>query len=181
MALMNYANMNSKHRVSAIVSTYNSERFLRGCLEDLVQQTLFKRQELEVIVVNTGSQQGEDSLVNELQKDYPQIVSIRIGQRETIYQAWNRGIRAASGEYVTTANTDDRHRSDALEVMASELDAHPEVALVYGDVFVTNFENQTFDSHIRSGYLLRPDFSHEIMLSGCHMGPQPMWRKTIVG
>ena len=146
--------MNSKHRVSAIVSTYNSERFLRGCLEDLVQQTLFKRHELEVIVVNTGSQQGEDSLVNELQKNYPQIVSIRIGERETIYQAWNRGIRAASGEYVTTANTDDRHRSDALEVMASELDAHPEVALVYGDVFVTNFENQTFDSHIRSGYLL---------------------------
>ena len=171
--------MNSKYRVSAIVSTYNSEKFLRGCLEDLVQQTLFKRNELEVIVVNTGSEQGEDSLVTEFQKDHPHIVSIGIGQRETIYQAWNRGIRSAFGEYVTNANTDDRHRTDALEVMASELDAHPEVALVYGDVFVTNFENQTFDSHIRSGYHRRPDFSPDIMLSGCHMGPQPMWRRRL--
>jgi GT2 family glycosyltransferase len=169
--------MNSKYRVSAIVSAYNSERFLQGCLEDLVGQTLFQRNELEVIVVNTGSQQGEDVVVSELQRKHPQIVSIRIGQRETIYQAWNRGIRAASGEYVTNANTDDRHRADALEVMAAELDAHPEVALVYGDMFVTNFENQTLDSHIRSGYHVRPDFSPDIMLSGCHMGPQPMWRR----
>jgi len=171
--------MHSKYRVSAIVSTYNSERFLRGCLLDLVQQTLFQQDELEVIVVNTGSQQGEDALVSEFQKSYPQIVSIRIGQRETIYQAWNRGVRAATGEYVTTANTDDRHRRDALEVMARELDAHSETALVYGDSFVTNFENQTFDSHIRSGYHLRPDFSPDIMLSGCHMGPQPMWRRRL--
>jgi len=166
-------------RVSAIVSTYNSETFIRGCLEDLVEQTLFKKGMLEVIVVDSASPQEEGRIVKEFQFRYANISYIRTDQRETIYQAWNRGIKAARGKYVTNANTDDRHRSDALEVLASALDDNPQVALVYGDVFVTNLPNQTFNEHIRCGYHLRPDFTPEIMLSGCHMGPQPMWRKSV--
>lgn len=63
--------------------------------------------------------------------------------------------------------------------MSCELDAHPEIALVYGDILMTGYENQTFDSHIRTGYCLRPDWSPGIMLTGCHMGPQPMWRRAV--
>lgn len=165
--------------VSAIVSTYNSECFMRGCLEDLVRQTLFAQGKLEVIIIDSDSPQNEGEIVSEFQARYANIRYIRTPERESIYQAWNRGILAASGRYVTNANTDDRHRSDAFERMAACLDETPDVALVYGDVFVTNLPNQTFEHHIRCGYQLRPDYSPEIMLSGCHMGPQPMWRRNI--
>ena len=37
-------------KVSAIVSAYNAERFMRGCLEDLVGQTLYQQGKLEVVV-----------------------------------------------------------------------------------------------------------------------------------
>ncbi len=49
-------------KVSAIVSTYNSERFLRGCLDDLTTQTLYQKSELEIIVVNSGSEQNEEKI-----------------------------------------------------------------------------------------------------------------------
>lgn len=169
-----------KYLVSAIVSTYNSESFMRGCLEDLTDQTLFTRDKLEIIVVDSASPQNEGAIVREFRERFGRRIRyIRTEKRETIYQAWNRGIKAARGRYVTNANTDDRHRSDALEVMAAALDANPGAALVYGDVFVTNFPNQTFPDHIRCGYHIRPEYSPEIMLSGCHMGPQPMWRKSL--
>ena len=42
-----------KYLVSAIVSTYNAEKFIRGCLEDLENQTIADR--LEIVVVNSGS------------------------------------------------------------------------------------------------------------------------------
>jgi len=165
--------------VSAIVSTYNSEFFIRGCLEDLTSQTLFADGRLEIVVVDSASPQNEGQIVRELKERFgDRIKYIRTDERETIYQAWNRGIKAASGRYVTNANTDDRHRADALEVMAAILDSNPDVALVYADCFVTGLPNQTFKHHVRCGYHLRPQYVPEIMLSGCHMGPQPMWRKS---
>lgn len=165
--------------VTAIVSAYNSEHFMRGCLKDLTTQTLFTTGKLEIIVIDSASHQNEGEMVRHFQAHHPNIHYIRTESRETIYQAWNRGIKAARGKYITNANTDDRHRPDALEVMAETLDANPDIALVYGDCLVTNFPNQTFDQAIRCGYHIRPDYSPEIMLSGCHMGPQPMWRKNI--
>jgi len=166
--------------VSAIVSTYNAEHFMRGCLEDLTAQTLFVKGRMEIVVIDSASSQNEAAMVREFMACHgKKITYIRTDTRESIYQAWNRAIRAARGHYITNANTDDRHRSDALEIMAQELDSHPDVALVYADVFVTTLDNQTFDNHIRCGYHLRPNYKPEIMLSGCHMGPQPMWRKSI--
>ena len=173
-------NKSAGYLVSAIVSTYNSEKFIRGCLEDLTNQTLFKKGKLEIVIVNSGSQQNEEAISDDfIQKYHKQIIYLKTEIRESIYQAWNRGIKVASGKYITNANTDDRHRHDALEVLANLLDSMPTVDLAYADVFVTNFENQTFESHIRTGYQARPDYNKEIMLSGCHMGPQPMWRKSL--
>lgn len=169
--------MENEILVSAIVTAYASERFMRGLLEDLENQTLVKN--LEIIIVETGSPTDELSIVKEFQERFNNIIYVRTSVRENPPAAFNRGIRIASGKYVTTANSDDRHRKDAFEVMVKELITNPEVALVYGDVFVSNFENQTFADHIRCGYHIRPDFSREIMLSGCHMGPQAMWRKSL--
>src|SRR3990167_2240646 len=88
--------------VSAIVSVYNCERFIRGCLEDLEQQTIADK--LEIVVVNSGSRQNEEPIIKEFQAKYDNIVYIKTEERETIYQAWNRGIKASSGKYITNAN-----------------------------------------------------------------------------
>src|SRR6185503_4146486 len=118
-------------------------------------------------------------IVRGYQKQYPNIQYIRTDQRENVYQAWNRGIRAASGKYVTNANADDRLRPDALEVLARELDQNPSIALVYADFWITGLENQEFGNHICTGYSLKPDYHPSIMLAGCHIGPQPMWRRSV--
>lgn len=164
-------------RVSVIVAAYNAERFMRGVLEDLEEQTI--ADQIEIIIVETGSQTEEYKIITEFQTRYNNIFYVRTSERENPAAACNRGIRMARGKYITLAPADDRRRKDALEVLASELDAQQEVALVYGDVFVSNFENQHFATHIRCGYHIRPEFSPEIMLSGCHMGPQAMWRKAL--
>jgi GT2 family glycosyltransferase/glycosyltransferase involved in cell wall biosynthesis/Flp pilus assembly protein TadD len=164
--------------VSAIVSTYNAERFMEGCLRDLVEQTLFTKGHLEIIVIDSGSQQNEGQIVRKYQERYQNIRYIRT-ERETIYAAWNRGVQAASGKYLTNTNTDDRHRRDALERMAQELDRHPDVALVYADSFVTKRENDTFDTAQISGVFRWPQFERLMLFKLCFIGPQPMWRKRV--
>ena len=132
-------------KVSAIVSTYNSEKLIRGCLEDLLSQTLYKKGQLEIVVIDSNSQQNEGAIVKEYQQKNHDIKYIRTEQRETVYAAWNRGIAAAQGEYITNANTDDAHRKDALELLARALDAYPEADLAYAHNAWTNSIRQPID------------------------------------
>jgi glycosyltransferase involved in cell wall biosynthesis/ADP-heptose:LPS heptosyltransferase/predicted O-methyltransferase YrrM len=164
-----------RYLVSAIVSTYNSEEFLRGCLDDLEQQTIADK--LEIIVVNSGSMENEEAIVREYRQKYNNIVYIKTEQREGIYAAWNRAVRIAQGTFVTNANTDDRHRNDALEIMAKTLQENPVISLVYGDQICTDTPNGTFDSHHITEMAKRPEYSQGRLLFGCCVGSQPMWRK----
>lgn len=166
-----------QYLVSAIVSTYGAERFMRGCLEDLEAQTIADR--VEIIVIDTGSPQGEGAIVTEFQARYRNIRYIRTEQRETIYQAWNRGAAVAAGKYLTNANADDRHHPQAFALMVGALESDPAIALVYGDVAITKTENQTWESREISGFLKWPDFDRKHLFEVCYVGPQPMWRKRL--
>jgi glycosyltransferase involved in cell wall biosynthesis len=163
--------------VSAIVSTYNSERFMRGCLDDLVSQTIAKR--LEIIVIDSASEQNEGTIVKEFQQRYDNIIYIRTEERESLYAAWNRGIKAARGKYITNANTDDRHHRKALKILVDTLEKHPECALVYADVKVTKQENANYYFAPIYGYFNWPEFDPRLLFRGCYIGPQPLWRRGL--
>lgn len=163
--------------ISAIVSVYNCERFIEGCLYDLEQQTIADK--LEIVVVNSGSQQNEEPIIKKFQEKHDNIVYIKTENRETLYEAWNRGIKAASGKYITNANSDDRHRKDAFEMMIKVLEHENIIDVVYADSLMTEIENETFENNTSSGYLNWPEFDRYELLHSCFIGPQPMWRKRL--
>jgi hypothetical protein len=164
--------------VSAIVSTFNAARFMRGCIEDLEGQTISDK--IEIIIVDSASEQNEGAIIREFQERYRNIRYTRTEQRESVYAAWNRGIRMAHGKYITNANTDDRHRANAFARMAQVLEMRPEIALVYADVFKTDTENETFERFTQTGHYRWYDWDRNVLLTqGCFMGPQPMWRRSV--
>ena len=167
----------SECRVSAIVSVYNAERFIDGCLEDLENQTL--ADDMEIIVIDSGSQQNEEEIVSSYQDRYDNIRYVKTRQRETVYQAWNRAIAIAKGEYITNANADDRHAPYGLQYMANILDSKPDVALVYADVWMTEVENETYTTFTPSGKYQWQDFDPDALFEKCYIGPQPMWRRRL--
>ena len=73
--------------ITAIVSTFRAERFIRGCLEDLVAQTLLDR--MEILVIDSGSPEDERSICEEFARRYPQVRYLRT-ENEPLYAAWNR-------------------------------------------------------------------------------------------
>ena len=99
--------------VTALVSTYRSERFMKGLLDSLLQQTIADR--LEIIVCDSASPESEGEIVGDYLSRHPNISYLRTGERENSHVSFNRCIRLARGTYLTPACTDDRHRPDALE------------------------------------------------------------------
>ncbi|MBU1984310.1 glycosyltransferase, partial [bacterium] len=135
---------------------------------------------LEIIVVVSGSEEGEDAIVREYQSRFTNIVGLRTLAREKLYTAWNRACRIAHGKYLTNANTDDRLHPRAYEKMASVLEAFPDVGLVYCDCLETEVENETFETtRSTRHYENIQDHSLYDLLRYCYVGPFPMWRRCL--
>lgn len=166
-------------KVTAIVSVYKAERFMRACLEDLIQQTIFPQ--TEIIIIDACSPENEQAIALEFAAKYNNIRYVRTPERETLYAAWNRAIGMAQGQYLTNANADDRHAPHCFERLAAELDAHPQAGMTYASCRVTGVENAAFESAPIKRYLRWLPYDHINLMRRCEVGPQPMWRAAVHG
>ena len=164
------------YKVTAIVSTYKSEAFLRECLSDLESQTM--AQDIEIIVLDAASPENERAIVAEFQQQYSNIRYLRTPERIGIYLAWNIMTFMASSPYISPFSTNDRLRRDAYEVLYKAIDHHDH-ALVYGDSYLTHTPHETFDNNTAKEKYLWPPYSRDMLLQNCMVGPHPMWRKSI--
>jgi hypothetical protein len=165
--------------VTAIVSTYNAGDFISGCMESLVQQSLFQKGQLEIVVIDSASEHGEQEVVAHFMAQHPNISYFRTHEREGLYQAWNRGVDVARGRYLTNANTDDRHHPTGIERMANYLDTHPGKGVVYGQTLITQHPNQSWADRAPNSYISVPAPNQATLARVNTVGPQPMWRKAL--
>lgn len=93
----------SKIKVSVIVPVYNVEPYLEKCLNSLVKQTL---KDIEIIVVNDGSPDNSQKIIDEFAKKYKQITSY-IKENGGLSDARNYGIEKAHGKYIAFLDSDD--------------------------------------------------------------------------
>ena len=166
-------------KVTALISLYNSLEYVEQCLQDLVQQSLFKKGELELLVIDSNSPQDERAVVERFQARYDNIRYVRTAERETLYQAWNTGLAHARGKYITNANSDDRHHCENLEILAKVLDNRHDIDLAYADVFESTISNQTFADNPGTSRYVYPDFFAPLSLLFYQFGCQPLWRREV--
>ena len=101
-------------QVSIIVPVYNVEKYLRKCLDSLVNQTL---KDIEIIVVNDGSPDNSQDIINEYVKKYPKIIKSFIVKNGGQGSARNFAIKEAKGEYILYVDSDDYIDLDMAETL----------------------------------------------------------------
>jgi GT2 family glycosyltransferase len=107
--------------VSVVIPNLNGEKLLPICLETLKIQTF---QDFEVIVVDNGSRDGSLLLLKE---EYPHVKIISLDKNYGFAFPVNRGIEAASGEFVCLLNNDIELDPKWMEAMHEALLKNPEV------------------------------------------------------
>lgn len=162
--------------VSALVSAYNAEKWIDGCIKDLLAQTILG--DLQIVVIDSGSDDATPDLVHG-HIDTGRITYIRTQHREHLYRAWNRGLALSRGRHITIANVDDRHAPQALEALSSALDESDDVALVYATGFYTTSETFSWDDPHAVGRLEAREFSPHDLKRECYIHPHPMWRAAL--
>lgn len=89
--------------ISVVVPIYNVEKYLRECLESIINQTY---KNLEIILVNDGSKDASPQICEEYQKKDKRIKVIH-KENGGLSDARNQGINIAQGEYITFIDSDD--------------------------------------------------------------------------
>lgn len=103
--------------ISVIVPIYKTERYLRACIDSIVQQT---HRNLEIILVNDGSPDNSLAVCKEYaEKD----LRIKIVDRPNggLSAARNSGLKMATGEYVAFVDSDDIIEPFTYEVLLEQL------------------------------------------------------------
>ena len=168
-----------KFKVSIILSLYNCARFIVPGLRNLLNQSLYRSGDAEIIMIDSASPGNEYSLVRPYLEEYPNLIYARTSERETVYQAFNRAIKLSRGEYIMNYDTDNRIRHNCLEMFVEYLESHPGKGAVYGNQYVGYHENESFNNFVSFGYLKRPDFSYSMLLHKFYFGSEMMWRKSL--
>lgn len=108
-------------KVSIVIPVYNADRFLRECLDSLFSQSL---RDIEVICVNDGSRDNSQNILDEYAARHPNMIVIQ-QENHGIGHATNRGIEAASGEYLYSMDNDDTLvNSDVLSLLFNTARQH---------------------------------------------------------
>ena len=115
--------------VSVIIPSYNHEKFVRECIQSVLDQTF---QDFEIIITDDAStdhtveiiEQFEDSRIKLFKHSTNQGVSVAV----------NNCIRHASGRYFAWLSTDDVWYREKLEIQVRYLNEHPNVGVVFGKV-----------------------------------------------
>lgn len=90
-------------KISVIVPVYNVEKYLKQCLDSIVNQTF---DDLEIILVNDGSTDSSPQIMKEYAKKDSRIVIIE-KLNGGYGSACNAGLNKATGEYVAIVEPDD--------------------------------------------------------------------------
>lgn len=110
---MRGANIMTQPKVSIVIPIYNVEKYLRQCLDSVVNQTL---KEIEIICVNDGSKDSSLSIIQEYAaKD--ERVKIIDKENSGYGHSMNCGFAMATGEYVGIVESDDYADLDMFETL----------------------------------------------------------------
>jgi len=130
-------------KVSVCVITYNHEKYIRQCLQSIVdQQTNF---DFEVIIGEDCSTDGTRAIVREFAENYPDLLKPifhekNIGGTNNLFSVHS----AACGEYIAHVDGDDYMLPGKLQIQVDELEKNPDCTMCVHEMKRFDQQNKRF-------------------------------------
>lgn len=101
-------------KLSVIVPCYNTYEYLPTCIKSIIAN---KVDDMEIILVNDGSQDGTLDVIKEYARKYPKIIKYIDKKNGGLSDARNAGLKEAKGDYIAFIDSDDYIDSNMLTEM----------------------------------------------------------------
>lgn len=130
-------------QISVITCTYNAADVLRRTLESVAEQTWTDVEHLIIDGVSTDETvaMAQQYAEMEAQKGHSRNVIVVSEHDCGLYDAMNKGISRATGDFIVFLNAGDKlHSKDTLRIVAEAVRQDKNAAVVYGDTHIVDAE-----------------------------------------
>ena len=125
-------------RISIVTITYNAACTLQRTLDSVLAQTY---PHIEHLIIDGASSDATVQIAECYQTQSPHEVIIQSEPDKGLYDAMNKGLQRATGDYIVFLNAGDSlYASDTIELVVASTQQHP--AVIYGDTAITDGEGR---------------------------------------
>lgn len=110
--------MKNSPKVSIIVPIWNTEKYLKRCLDSIANQTY---KNLEIILINDGSTDNSGKIADNYAKNDKRIKVIH-QKNQGLSAARNSGLKIATGDFVTFVDSDDEIKPEMIAELLSAIE-----------------------------------------------------------
>ena len=110
---------------SVVIPLYNKANYIQSCLESVLKQT---HKEFEVILVNDGSTDGSEAVVERFQDSRIRLVH---QENKGASAARNKGVSLAKHEWIALIDADDYWYPNHLEELQNTIEQFPKADVVW--------------------------------------------------
>lgn len=126
-------------KISIITSSFNCNNTIHNCIESILAQTY---NNYEYVIIDGGSIDGTVATISKYEKLFNGRL-IWLSEKDSgIYDAWNKGIHIATGEWIMFVGGDDILLPDALQNYVNALSTCHSVNFISSKVILTNSDLQ---------------------------------------
>lgn len=167
----------SEPLISVLVAVYNTERYLRRCLESLLHQTYPNYQ---IIIVDDCSPDGAGSIADEYAKSSDRVSVVHHAFNRGLSAARNSGLECVEGELITFIDSDDWVEPDYLEYLYGVLNSTGADIAMSRSFFTSRFREQVGRDEIER--ISPEDMLCDIFYNRIHEGVwNRLYRRDAIG
>lgn len=162
--------------ISVIIPVYNSGKYLRKCLDSVINQTY---DNLEIILVDDGSTDGSENICDSYANVDHRIVCIH-QPNQGVSRARNNGIKIATGDYIHFPDSDDYLELDTYEYLIKKMRECPcdIIAFEYYTTY-NDWEKRHIQGAEKYGLCTRED-AHNRINSGSPFSWNKLFSKDVI-
>lgn len=157
----NERKMEDRKKISVIVPIYNSEQYLRTCLDSIIQQTY---SDIEIILIDDGSTDLSGWICDEYEKQYDNIRVYHQNNAGAIASR-RRGVELATGDCIAFVDSDDWLERDFYEKMLSVPDSQDADIITSGSIYEWENKTENITDSADAGIYYKDDIKESIW--GC--------------
>ena len=147
--------------VSIIIPVYNTAKYLRECINSVLNQTY---SDIEVLLVDDGSTDGSSEICDEYAKQDGRVKCFHL-ENGGVSRARNVGLKAAEGEYICFLDSDDYYAESYVCSMRNLIEENNADVVICNHYDVNEQGDILFASEIPEGYISKELLYEKIFLT----------------